>query len=276
MINVICLTKTYNKNDIEAWLQYHSKFIERIWLLDNESLIGEKAMRELAAKYHANYMSITGFADQWHLFGSILNQRTEIKFKQDDLVCFLDDDEYLYFNCEIDKIEETVRKQFRMLDCILLPEILMSTKQLKKKRSELLPNLCTYKRPDLTSKGKAIIWWNDYSKYSYTVHDEQKGYVPWIDKRRYSDIVSAAVSNDTFGDTPKDIESQPIALIHYHIKSEDDWTMKINRGSAANPSTETRKNGSYDDDIHKNPKYDNYTVQDFTMKNHFNKVINTV
>ena len=276
MINVICLTKTYNKDDIEAWLQYHSKFIQRIWLLDNESPIGETVMRELADKYHAIYKPIVGFANQWQLFADILNQKTDIKFNQDDLVSFLDDDEYLYFNCEVDKVEETIRAQFKMLDCILLPEILMSTKQLKKKRSELLPNLCTFRRADVSSQGKAIIWWNNYSEYSYTLHDDEKGHVPWIDKRRYSDVVGSDVSKTTYGLTPKDIENQPIALIHYHIKSEDDWTTKIQRGSAATPSTETRKNGSYDEDIRKNIKFGKYTIQDFTMKHHFNKVINIV
>lgn len=275
MVHVICLTKTYNTNDIEAWLQYHSKFIDDIWLLDNDSLVGQEVMKNLAEKYGANYLHIVGFADQWALFAQILNKKTQISLKNDDFVCFLDDDEYLY--CKDTKnVENVIKSQFRQLDCILLPEILMSTKHYQAKRNTVLPEFATYRRADLSSQGKAIIWWNDWSEYSYTLHDEEKGHVPWINNRRYSDVVGSGVSKTTYGLTQKDIENQELALIHYHIKSADDWNMKIRRGSAATPSTETRQNGSYDDDIRKNVKFDGYCIQDFTMKRQFEAVINTL
>ena len=275
MFRLICLTKTYNLRDIEAWLQYHSKFVPCIWLLDNESPVGDVEMRFLADKYNAIYMPIAGFADQWALFGQILNKKTDIFIQNDDFVCFLDDDEYLY--CSDNKnFENIVKAQFKQLDCILLPEILMSTKHYQAKRGAVLPEFATYRRNDLSSQGKSIIWWNDWSEYSFNLHDEEKGHVPWINKRRYSDVVGSGVSKTTYGLTPKNLADQELALIHYHIKSEDDWNMKIKRGSAATPSTETRQNGSYDDDIKKNIKFGGYDVQDFTMKRHFESVINTV
>lgn len=275
MVHLICLTKTYNANDIEAWLQYHSKFIDSIWLLDNESPVGHDVMENLAQKYGAKYISIAGFADQWALFAQILNKKTQISLKNDDFVCFLDDDEYLYIK-DTKNAENVIKSQFRQLDCVLLPEILMSTKHYQAKRGTVLPEFATYRRNDLSSQGKAIIWWNDWSEYSYTLHDDEKGHVPWINKRRYSDVVGSGVSKTTYGLTQKDIENQEIALIHYHIKSEDDWAMKIKRGSAATPSTETRQNGSYDDDVHNNIKFGGYDIQDFTMKRHFESVINKI
>lgn len=275
MVHLICLTKTYNVNDIEAWLQYHSKFIDCIWLLDNDSIVGCDAMENVAKKYGARYINIAGFADQWALFAQILNKKTQISLKNDDFVMFLDDDEYLYIK-DYKNAEKVIKSQFRQLDCVLLPEILMSTKHYQAKRASVLPEFATYRRADLSSQGKAIIWWNDWSKYSYTMHDVEKGHVPWINERRYSDVVGSGVSKTTYGLTQKDIENQEIALIHYHIKSEDDWNMKIKRGSAATPSTETRQNGSYDDDIHKNIKFGGYDLLDFTMKKHFETVINNV
>lgn len=273
MLHIVCLTKTYNFNDIEAWLQYHSFLGATLWLIDNDSIISQSVMKELSYSHSANYLHVSGFADQWHLFSDILNQKTEIKFKEDDIVCFLDDDEYLYFNCEIQLLEQTIRNQFRQLDCILLPEVLMSTRKYREKRKEVLPLFSTYRRNDYSSQGKAIIWWNSWHTYDYTLHSEEIGHVPWIDGRRYSEVVGSGVSKTTYGLTPTDLTSRPIALIHYHIKSQEDWKIKIERGSAATQSTEERQNGSYDSDIHKDVKFGNYTMQDFTMKRQFEKII---
>lgn len=273
MFNLICLTKTYNLNDMQAWLAYHSIFVDKIYLLDNDSIVD---IKQVAKQYsNVEYMQIHGFADQWNLFSDILNQKTDIKFNEEDFVCFLDDDEYLYYDLK-QNFNEVVNNQFKsMLDCIMLPEILMSTIKYQKKRDKVLPEFSTYRRPDLSSQGKAIICWKSYSKYSYTLHNTEKGHIPWINGLRYSDVVGSGVSKTTYGLTQHDIENQPIALIHYHIKSEDDWNMKIKRGSAANPSTESRQNGSYEDDIHKNIKFDGYKILDLTMKNTYQRVINS-
>lgn len=272
MLHIVCLTKTYRLDDIDAWLQYHSFLNATVWLIDNDSIVEQSVMKELSYSHSANYFHISGFADQWHLFSNILNQKTDIKFKENDLVCFLDDDEYLYFNCERQLLEQTIRNQFKQLDCILLPEVLISTRKYREKRKEILPLFSTYRRNDYSSQGKAIVWWNSWHTYDYTLHSEEKGHVPWIDGRRYSEVVGSGVSKTTYGLTPADLESQPIALVHYHIKSQEDWKMKIERGSAATQSTEERQNGSYDSDIHKDLKFGNYIIQDLTMKILFEKV----
>lgn len=273
MLHIVCLTKTYRLEDIEAWLQYHSFLGAKIWLIDNDSFVEQTVMKLSSDKYSANYIELHGFANQWHLFSDILNQMTEIKFREDDLVCFLDDDEYLYFSCEKDNLEQTIRNQFRQLDCIMLSEILMSTRKYRAKRNEVLPLFSTYRRSDTSSQGKAIVWWNSWHTYDYTLHSEEVGHIPWINERRYSDVVESDVSKTTYGLTPQELSTQPIALVHYHIKSQEDWKVKIERGSAANPSTEERQNGSYDSDIHKDIKFGNYTIQDLTMKRHFEKII---
>lgn len=273
MLHIVCLTKTYRLDDIEAWLQYHSFLGAKVWLIDNDSFVKQTAMKLLSNKYSANYIELHGFANQWHLFSDILNQITEIKFREDDLVCFLDDDEYLCVNCERDNLEQTIRNQFRQLDCVMLPEILMSTRKYRAKRNEVLPLFSTYRRSDTSSQGKAIVWWNSWHTYDYTLHSEEVGHIPWIDGRRYSEVVGSDVSKTTYGLTPQELSTQPIALVHYHIKSQEDWKVKIERGSAANPSTEERQNGSYDSDIRKDIKFGNYTIQDLTMKRHFEKII---
>lgn len=259
---------------MQAWLAYHSTFVDKIYLLDNDSVVD---IKQVAKQYsNVEYKQIHGFADQWHLFADILNQKTDIKFNEEDFVCFLDDDEYLYYDLK-QNFNEVVNNQFKsMLDCVMLPEILMSTIKYQKKRDKVLPEFSTYRRPDLSSQGKAIICWRSYSKYSYTLQDTEKGHIPWINGLRYSDVIGSGVSKTTYGLTQPDIENQPIALIHYHVKSADDWNMKIKRGSAANPSTESRQNGSYEDDIHKNIKFDGYKILDLTMKNTYTRINNTV
>lgn len=255
MIKLFCFTHVNNLNDIEAWLQYHSSFIDHITILDNNSPISVVVMSELAKKYKSEYFRLDETVEKWSYFEQILNKKTQFLLKNDDFVCFFDQNEYLFAK-EYEDIENVIKNKFRQLDCIMLPEILMSTRRLKKKRNELLPNFCTYRRPDLYSRGKAIIWWNDYSTYSFTLHDENRGYIPWINKCRYSDVINSTVSKDIYGETPKDIENQPLAVINYRIQSEDDW-----------------KTQHTDIDIHEDYAFDNYTIQDFTMKNQFNKII---
>ena len=96
MTTLICLTKAYNLGDFDTWLSYHLCYIDRIIILDNESEVDVKSACE--GRPGVEYHLIKGWPDQWHLFNDILNQKTDIKFEKDEIVAFLDDDEYLLYH----------------------------------------------------------------------------------------------------------------------------------------------------------------------------------
>lgn len=261
MLHIICLTKSYRLDDFECWLSHHIRMGANVHILDNESLVDIKPICE---KYGTAYTSISGFADQWKLFARILNGKTDLKFEKDDLVSFIDDDEYLWYDrLSYSSLEEALRAQIKQLGCLLLPEILMSTRRLTCGRQAVLPIACYYRRADISSQGKGIVLYDPDRKYSFDHKDFEIGHVPWIDKIRLSDVVGSDVSKSTYG---KCDYNAPVRLYHYHIKSEQDWKIKIERGSAATPS-EPGHNGSYDDDIRKDKKFGGYDVPDFAMKN---------
>ena len=85
MFNLICLTKTYNLNDMQAWLAYHSTFVDKIYLLDNDSVVD---IKQVAKQYsNVEYKQIHGFADQWQLFADILKyQRTALLINLNSLI----------------------------------------------------------------------------------------------------------------------------------------------------------------------------------------------
>lgn len=275
MTTLICLTKAYNLGDFDTWLSYHLYCIDRIIILDNESEVDVKSVCE--GRPGVEYHLIKGWPDQWHLFNDILNQKTDIKFEKDEIVAFLDDDEYLLYytnditiidpnltfmermNQEKAKMRQAIEEQFRMLDCMLLPEILMAPMHCPKSRVHVVPLNAQYAVLQESSQGKAFIRWQPDTEYDFCKEGPEIGHVPWINGIRMSDVAGSDVSKTTYGLQPipwyqgskKDCR---IFLFHYHIKSIADWKKKIERGSAASKN-EPGHNGSYDDDIKKDPKY---------------------
>lgn len=270
MLTVICLTKSYRLEDFAAWFDYHKSLGCSLCILDNDS---KADICSYVSEHNGDgifYKHISGFPDQWKLFGDILNGKTELEFKDDELVMFLDDDEYLWFDgSKYSSLECALRAHFKQLSCLLLPEILLSTHHLTAGRSQILPLARYYHRNDLATQGKACIWWQHWDKYSYNHENFEIGHVPWINKIRLSDVVGSDVSKTTYGLCKYDA---PLRLYHYHIKSEEDWKIKIERGSAAMPA-EPGKNGSYDSDILKDKKYGGYDIPDFTMKYEMEKFL---
>lgn len=263
MLTLICLTKSYRIDDFAAWFDYHSSLGCNLCILDNDSTVDVHEYVLAHKRDGIVYERIHGFPDQWHLFADILNGKTSIRFVDDELVMFIDDDEYLWFDDGVySSLECALRAHFRQLSCLLLPEILMSTHHLTQCRSQILPMVSYYRRNDLATQGKACILWNHWTSYSYTFKDHQIGHVPWMNGIRMSDVVGSGVAKNTYGVCGYDAA---VRMYHYHIKSEDDWRIKIARGSAA-VAAEIGQNGSYDADIAKNKKYGNYDVLDFTMK----------
>lgn len=290
---VICLTKSYNLADFSAWLMYHYFYFDRVIILDNES---EVDIQTECKKYpRVEYKKIEGWANQWKLFSDILNLKTDIEFSEGEYVMFLDDDEYLYESSHNDFINrkimadfkptgynirqrrfisETIDDSFGQLDCLLLPEILMAPKFLPETRDTILPAHNVYAVSEYSSQGKAIIRWSPGNKYDFRKGKKEIGHVPWVNGIRMSDVVGSGVSKTTYGLQPhpwapkSPVKPALLFLFHYHIKSMADWNKKIERGSAATKN-DTRKNGTYDDDITKNSKY-------HWNKDWFNKTTNLI
>lgn len=251
---MICLTKPYNENDFKLWYTWHKALgIDQIHIYHNDS--------DLKIDKYINlpdtYQFISGWPNQWQLYTDILNKNPH-KFETGDLVLFLDDDEFLWYDFS-QKLDAVLLKQFKMLDCVLLPQILMSTKNITEQRSVDLIHHSIYRRNDLSNQGKCILLYNKNNKYDFTKEEQnERGHVPFINDMRYSDVVGSDVSKTTYGLVSYDA---PLRLYHYHIKSLDDWRHKILRGSAANQEQ------FYDEDITKNIWYGGYEVIDLTMKN---------
>lgn len=267
MLHIICLTKSYRLDDFECWVKFHVGPNTKIHIIDNDSSVN---IEPICEKYGLERIPLVGFADQWGLFGNILNGKTEIKFEEDDIVMFLDDDEFLWYDGnKYSSLECALKASFKQTGCLLLPEILMSTHHLTAGRSAVCPEACYYRRGDLSSQGKAAVLWASWLKYSFNHGDTEIGHVPWINKHRYSDVLGSDVSKTTYGLCDYDA---PLRLYHYHIKSETDWNIKIQRGSAAIFVNEPGKNGSYDPDITKDKKFGGYDIPDFTMKQAWERI----
>lgn len=259
MFHIICLTKSYKLFDLTTWYDWHKQIADKIHFIDNESTFDfENLVRE-----GDTYERITGWPNQWKLFGDIcMDNRYE--FSPGDDIAFVDDDEYLWFDSgRFKTFDEALQKQYQQLDCVLLPQILMSTKNLTKKRFKNVIEHSTYRRNDLTSQGKAIFKWHPDTKYKFRKsNSKEEGHVPWINGVRASDVQGPngyGCSPTTYGLTYYEAD---IRLYHYHIKSEEDWMIKHVRGSAA------VDHQWYNQDIKKNPNYSGYTVPDLSMLNH--------
>lgn len=263
--HVICLTKNYNENDFDCFVKYYNSLNVQLHIIDNGCDFD-------VTKYKtASVHKLDGWANQWHLFNDILNNNLyEYDFKNDDYIIFADDDEYFWFDeRQYKSITEAITAEFSKtaLDVLMLPQILMSTKHLLPKREENYVMTHYYRRQDYSSQGKCIIRYNENAKYSFSKANPEVGHIPYIKYAddsyfRFSKVVGSDESKTTYGITDY---NAPLRLYHYHIKSEQDWTIKMQRGSAA------CKQHPYKEDITKNINYGDYNVFDITMRNYFIK-----
>ncbi len=263
-LTVVCLTKSYRLDDFICWFNHYKKLGCNIVIYDNESTVDIKSY---VIENGGTYNKINGWPNQWVLFDKILNNNT-LNLDIDDFITFLDDDEYLWYDkLTYASINESIRHYFKQLDSLLVPEILMSSKHLLTTRKGTVIDELYYRRSDYSSQGKAIIRYNPGTKYKFNHNSFERGHVPKINTIRMSEVVSDVpgnnISKTTYGVTGYECG---LRLYHYHIKSKQDWEIKINRGSAATKNDGV-KNGSYDEDIRKNKKFGNYEVPDFALKN---------
>lgn len=254
MIHLVCLTKPYNELDFKIWYKWHRTLgIDKIHIFHNDSDLQIEKLILHPDTFH----NIKGWPNQWQLYNDILNNN-EFGFKNEDIVIFLDDDEFLWIDT-VEPIDSIILKQFRMLDCVLVTQILMSTKEITEQRSKNLIEHSIYRRNDLSNQGKCILLYNENNEYDFTKEENnERGHVPFINGMRYSDVVGSDCSKTTYGLVSY---NAPLRLYHYHIKSLDDWKHKLERGSAANTFQ------IYDSDITKNKWFGGYDVIDLTMMN---------
>lgn len=266
MFHIVCLTKSYNWTDLYTWFKYHDKMGYYIHLIDNESNsdISAKIKNEINGSRHS-YELLIGWANQWELFNSILNNN-KYNLNENDFITFIDDDEYLWYKSNNEPIEEYIDKQLNESEynSFLVPQILMSTHELINDRTENYVYTHLYRRDDFATQGKSIIKYDPKYKYDFLIKSgEEFGHVPVIfnstkniDKKRYSVVNNSGISNTTYGiiDYCADLR-----LYHYHIKSIYDWDKKIKRGSAA------LNYQWYNSDITKNNYYGKYNTIDNTL-----------
>lgn len=254
MIHLVCLTKSYNLNDFKIWYNWHNSLgVDYIHIFDNESTVDIKSL--ICSKDSYDYIS--GWPNQWQLYNDILNNNI-YNLKWDDIIIFLDDDEFLWTDQKL-SLEQTIRSNLKQLNCILMPQILMSTKEITLQRSTDLIQHSIYRRNDLANQGKSIIFFDPNAEYDFTKEvQNEKGHVPFINGVRYSDVVGSDCSKTTYGLVDYNAN---LRLYHYHIKSLDDWNKKIKRGSAA------CEQQFYNEDVTKNIHYGNYNVIDLSMLN---------
>ena len=290
MRHIICLTKCYNYDDLFYWFKYHEKMGYRIHLIDNDSEpeISASITKCLIEGTEHTYEKIQGWPNQWKLFSDILNQN-RYDFAENDLVAFIDDDEFLWYYLDYWKLIEQHRPEFKdkvyepmedfingqmkrqtdmdLPGCILVPQTLMSTHELwTGDRTQNYIETHFYRRNDFSTQGKAIVKYNSKFHYDFTIPvGKEYGHVPVIwdlnknnknTAQRLSIVNGAGISKTTYGDVDY---NACLRLYHYHIKSEKDWEKKINRGSAA------VDHQWYAADVRANKYFGGYDTTDFTM-----------
>lgn len=273
MINYLVLTKTHNEKDFCFWYKYHRNLIPsaRFVFLDNESPVN---LIKLVNKKDL-VLPIAGFPDQHNLYNKIFNSHI---FNDGDYVIIIDDDEYLYFNDKNDLnhvsfIEDVLKKADK--DNLLVPQVLISQQTVPDNRPEKLPlpYTHTYRRNDKATTCKSIIRYNSKSTYDFTVNTSggTRGHIPAIDGKVEGyyftwwkkhdevdvEVVTYPVPNPPFADVDY---SSNIRLYHYHIKSKEDWDIKIARGSCA------LKKPWYSEKLEENKFYGGYDTLDLDMK----------
>lgn len=283
MKHIVCLTKTHNENDFRVWYRYHHAFGYKIHIIDNESPAAIQGFIQEGDTYE----KLEGWPNQWQLCSDILNEN-RYDFKKGDLVAFIDDDEFLWYYLDYWKLVEQHDPKFKGKEyesfetyvtkqmgrqtlmglggCVLVPQTLMSTHELKEDRPNGLSyvDMSIYRRDDRTSQGKAIVMYDPRFKYDFTVRTgKEYGHVPVISKNdpsketRFSVVNGVGLSQSTYGDTDY---TACLRLYHYHIKTEWDWNVKYQRGSAA------VDHQWYAQDICANKNFGGYDIVDFTMQ----------
>ena len=170
MFHIVCLTKSYDWNDLYTWFKYYDKMGYCIHLIDNESNsdISNKIINEINKSRHT-YELLNGWANQWELFNNILNNN-KYNLKENDFITFIDDDEYLWYKpVKYKNIEDYINAQLMEFkyNSFLVPQILMSTHELIKERTENYIYSHLYRRNDFATQGKSIIKYNSKYKYDF-------------------------------------------------------------------------------------------------------------
>ena len=270
MKHIVCLTKTYRKSDMEVWLKYHRALGYKLHIIDNESI---ENIKDLITD-DDTYEELKGWPNQWQLYDDILKDN-RYNFVEGDLIAFIDDDEYLWYQKDYWRewtkyyygnpyvgtdleIEQYIIKQMDEYetDCILLPQILMSSQTLIEQRKHNLIDNLLYTRPDNSSQGKVIIRYKQNNTYKFNKENVETGHVPYINGIRRSVINGCGYTNSTYSEVDR---TAVLRLYHYHIKSKEDWEKKWNRGSAA------VDHQWYEKDIEKNKNFGNYIIEDRSM-----------
>ena len=108
--HIFLLTKPYDSDEFFNWYCYHKAMGWIIHVIANTDLKGEcladyqlrhtieRANHVYTADPRDSYENLEGWPDQWNLFNRILNESAgNYGVKNDDIVTFIDDDEYLWF-----------------------------------------------------------------------------------------------------------------------------------------------------------------------------------
>ena len=286
--HIFLLTKPYNDDDFFNWYCYHKAMGWIIHVIANTDLKGEslydyqlrrtieRANHVYAADPLDSYENLEGWPDQWNLFNRILNESAGIYgMKNDDIVTFIDDDEYLWFYMDYWKLAEkdtpiAKGKTYETIEdyCLngnpdklplLVPQTLMSDRVLPYSDWSPVPlvDKKLFARNDKSSQGKALIIYNSNVKYDFTVKSgEEYGHVPAINGERKALVNKAAISTTTYGDLDP---NACVRLYHYHLKSVDDYEKKWKRGSVSHREQWKPK------DVKENLAYGNYTRFEPTM-----------
>lgn len=207
MVHIFCEILNDNDADFNAWLKFH-----------RENCVDFRFVRNLE--------------DRWKFYSDVLNGKTDLlyfdhlgnakhKFEEGDIIIFLTEFQYLWYDkTKFESLECALKPCFKQLGCLLLPKILLSTHHLMQGRSDVCPKVCYYRRNEEISEGEAAVWYQPWVTYSYNHEETNIGHVPWIDKRRFSEILgSDKVSKDIYGKCNYDY---PVRLYEFAARSESE------------------------------------------------------
>ena len=285
-LNFVLLTKCYDIHDFKYWYDYHKKRFPKaeIFVFDNDSLVN---IADLVPK--DRYFRIAGFPNQKVLYADIMMDKYGKLFNENDAVCFIDDDEFIYMNDpnadghDID-LCKVLDAGFREYDTLVLPHINMSTKELEADRdtSVPLPYSHCYHRPDISATVKCFVRYV-HAQYDWRVQRDidMAAHVPFVNGKRNAAVFTCwfdkkigaskglyfPIGNTSFAQI--DYNSN-IRLYHYHLKSRWDWDEKIKRGSCACVVP------WYSAKVEENSFYGRYEIFDSSMADAFHDLIDFV